>query len=382
MRHAAIVGAGIAGLTAALSLARKGWRVVVIEKAAQLSETGAGLQLSPNATHILDRLGLLPVLARDWLEPETIRLCDGATLKPVAAVSTGAFARDRWGAPYAALSRAALHSALLDAVRASPSCRLVTGCAIGASDPAREIATVTGDAPALVVGADGLRSTLRRHVPQAGLMKPAGVAAWRLVVPPAEAPEVLDRSNVAAFLGPGAHLVSYPMGGARGFNIVAITAAPADGDDAAGRATLRAAFSSWHPSLRSLLDRPENEIGVWLLHGIGEGRWQDGNATVLIGDAAHAMMPFAAQGAAMAIEDAFELATFVSRGDAVAPALAAFEAHRRPRIRRVRARGDFNRFAYHARGPVRLGRDIVLSLRGPERLASGFDWLYGYRARD
>jgi salicylate hydroxylase len=115
------------------------------------------------------------------------------------------------------------------------------------------------------------------------------------------------------------------------------------------------------------------------LYETTNGRWHDGHNCVLIGDAAHAMMPFAAQGAAMAIEDAYELALFAP-SHPVAEALRLFEAHRTPRIARLRQRGAFNQFAYHARGPMRIGRDIVLALRPPQSLAADLDWIYGYRA--
>ena len=140
-------------------------------------------------------------------------------------------------------------------------------------------------------------------------------------------------------------------------------------------------FRSWNRQIVSVLERAPAPT-FWPPYQTIPGRWQNGRDTVLIGDAAHAMMPFAAQGAAMAIEDAFALAAHVAGAASIAEALDTFEAERLPRIARARARGKFNRFAYHARGPVRLGRDLVLSLRPPQSLAADLDWLYGYRSRD
>jgi salicylate hydroxylase len=127
-----------------------------------------------------------------------------------------------------------------------------------------------------------------------------------------------------------------------------------------------------------MLDREDGPT-VWPLYEVGNGRWHNGRDTVLIGDAAHAMMPFAAQGAAMAIEDGFELAGMVASRP-IDEALDAFEKRRQPRVARLRQRAAFNRFAYHARGPFRLGRDLVLSLRPSQSLAADLDWIYGYRA--
>jgi salicylate hydroxylase len=125
--------------------------------------------------------------------------------------------------------------------------------------------------------------------------------------------------------------------------------------------------------------RRQEDSTFWPLYETGAGRWHDGRDTVLIGDAAHAMMPFAAQGAAMAIEDGFELAGLVASRP-LADALDLFEKHRAPRIDRLRQRAAFNQFAYHARGPVRLARDLVLFMRPPQSLAADLDWVYGYQA--
>jgi salicylate hydroxylase len=139
-------------------------------------------------------------------------------------------------------------------------------------------------------------------------------------------------------------------------------------------------FRGWNPQIIDMLRQCEN-AKFWPLYQVSNGNWHNGHNKVLIGDAAHAMMPFAAQGAAMAIEDAWELAQQVSRPVADLPqALAAYETIRKARIDKVRRRGNFNRFAYHLRGPLRLGRDIVLALRPPQSLAADLDWLYGYES--
>ncbi len=385
LKRVAIVGAGIAGLTAALSLARKGIASHLLEQAPTLEEVGAGLQLSPNASRILGDLGLLDALAAHWSEPDHILLSSGTTLAPLASVPAGAAARLRWGAPYGVLPRAALQGVLLDAVRREPLCTLVTAARI---ETPGEIAAAVGNDVDLVIGADGVWSQLRHAVPGALPVRYSGNVAWRFLVPFDAAPPCFNPRTVTAFLGPRAHLVAYPLAKMDAFNIVAIhqlQSPPPEGwsmpGDRAAHARLIEAFAGWHPVLRKTLAAADAPL-MWPLHETPDGPWTDGRRIVLIGDAAHAMTPFAAQGAAMAIEDAALLAnTLVAAGN-IPAALRSFEQVRRARVGRVRARGAFNRFAYHARGPIALGRNLVLAMRGPESLAADFDWLYGYRTPD
>ncbi|RUM25242.1 salicylate hydroxylase [Rhizobium vallis] len=378
VEHAAIIGAGISGLTAALSLSRRGISSEIFEQAGKLTEVGAGLQVSPNASRILAELGILEGLSKVWLEPDAIRLISGSSLRQLAAVPAGSFAHERWGAPYGVLHRTTLQKALLAAVEADPLCRLHLGVRMKSSLPPFE-------QPAdLVIGADGVWSKLRPSVPGSPWPRFSGNVAYRFTIDEDEAPGFLDRTSVSAFLGGAAHLVCYPLKETRSFNMVAITAGNIASQawqsvpTAEQRAQLRARLSGWNAAILSLFETQEN-LTFWPLFETTSGAWQDGRKTVLIGDAAHAMMPFAAQGAAMAIEDAYELAAFLSNRP-VAEALVLFEKHRAPRIARLRQRGAFNRFAYHAKGPIRIGRDLVLGLKPPQSLAADLDWIYGYRA--
>ena len=381
----AIVGAGIAGLTAALSFARLGIRTDIIEQAPQLTDVGAGLQMSPNATYILDRLGVLPELENHWQKPSRIGLASGTSLRPLAFVPAGQFALERWGSPYGVLHRSTLQQALLTAVlHASSLCHLHLGQRLEDTTP-QSIGALTGRAPDLIVGADGVWSRTRSRVPDAPETSFSGNVAWRFTIPDESAPDFLDRNNVTAFLGPNSHLVGYPLREIGGFNVVAITAGNSPGETwgttgtAAQKRMMLRHFHRWHDAIVDMLEKA-NQPNFWPLFQTGKGRWHNGRDTVLIGDAAHAMMPFAAQGAAMAIEDAFVLAGKVA-GTPLPQALASFEAERSARATKVRDRGAFNKFAYHARGPFRLGRDVVLSLRKPESLAADLDWLYGFKAK-
>ncbi|MBW3098199.1 FAD-dependent monooxygenase [Pseudohoeflea coraliihabitans] len=375
-----IAGAGIAGLTAALALSRRGFKVCIAERADRLAEVGAGLQLSPNASHVLEALGLGPALAKVMHRPARITLADGRSLATRAMLPAGIFAEQRWGAPYGVLHRADLQTILFDAVEADPACDLQFGRPVSPQD---RTAAVT-------VFADGVWSDNRRSIPGAGRLVQTRHTAWRLTLPATALPAAVDPASVSAFLGPDNHLVAYPVRQGELINLVAITTGTMAERNWAGNAGhdgLQQAFRRWHPDVRRLLEATD-EITCWPLHQVTDGAYHDGAARLLIGDAAHAMTPFAAQGAAMAIEDAWELAAAlaIQGPDASAQshrqALQHWQSARRARIARVRRRAALNRFAYHASGPFRLGRDLVLSRRSPQKLAADLDWLYGWRGTE
>ena len=390
IKSVAIIGAGIAGLTAALAFARHGIDCDIIEQTGELAEVGAGLQLSPNAARILATLGVLPDIEARWTEPVSVDLASGKSLTTLLSLPMGAVARSRWGAPYGVLHRSTLQSALLQAVTRNPLCRLHLGKRIE-NATADVIAATTFRDHDLIVGADGVWSAARFSVPAAPTATFSGNVAWRFTVAAEEVPSAFNKTAVTAYLGSRGHIVAYPLKEVGGFNIVAIALGADPGAtwraESSGRqkALLLEQFRDFSPDIVRLLDSSEKPT-FWPLYQAGPGHWHNGRDTVLIGDAAHAMMPFAAQGAAMAIEDAFELAGTMagSNGEKPLPvpqALAAFEALRLPRIEKARKRASLNRFAYHARGPVRIARDLVFSTRPPEAFLKDFDWLYGYHAR-
>jgi salicylate hydroxylase len=380
--NAAIIGAGMAGLTAALALSRRGIRCHIIEQAPYLAEVGAGLQLSPNASRILAKLDVLADLERVWMEPARISLASGRTLGHIAHVPAGRFARERWRAPYGVLHRATLQNALSSAVQANPLCTMHLGHRIERGDPSL-IRSVTGETPQLIIGADGVWSVLRESIAQAPEPDFSRNVAWRFSIPFARAPDFLSPDSVTAFLGPRTHMVCYPLSEVEGMNVVAIASGVDPGQtweahaDPRQKQILLDQFRGWHPRVVDLLRTAEG-AKFWPLYQVSDGAWQNGRDTVLMGDAAHAMMPFAAQGAAMAIEDAWQLAQSIAAAASLPEALSSYETVRKARVSRVRQRGSFNRFAYHLRGPLRLGRDLVLALRPPQSLAADLDWLYGY----
>lgn len=390
IKSVAIIGAGIAGLTAALAFARHGIDCDIIEQAGELAEVGAGLQLSPNAARILATLSVLPDIEARWTEPVSVDLASGKSLATLLSLPMGAVARSRWGAPYGVLHRSTLQSALLQAVTRAPLCRLHLGKRIE-NATVDVIAATTFRDHDLIVGADGVWSAARFAVPSAPTATFSGNVAWRFTVDADEVPSAFNKTAVTAYLGSRGHIVAYPLKEVGGFNIVAIALGADPGAtwraESSGRqkALLLEQFRAFSPDIVQLLDSSEKPT-FWPLYQAGPGHWHNGRDTVLIGDAAHAMMPFAAQGAAMAIEDAFELAGTMagSNGEKPLPvpqALAAFETLRLPRIEKARKRASLNRFAYHASGPVRIARDLVFSTRPPEAFLKDFDWLYGYHAK-
>lgn len=388
-----IAGGGIAGLTAALALAAEGLEVRLYEQSHQFQEVGAGLQLSPNATHTLRRLGVLDRLMPQASRPLCVSLSDATSLRRLTEIPLGAEGERRWGAPYLVAHRAAIQQALLDAVSEMPAITLITGAAmsdavLGAGDvtlaTTRNGIVETTDG-ALLVGADGVWSSARHLIDPHAESAFSGMTAWRttLDVSMAETlglPAVTPLDRVSTFLDPAAHLIAYPIAGAGALNLVAITrGGPADRRWSAtdSRAPLDAFLNRLPSPLRSLAGLPD--WTRWPLHTAPQPLKWTGHRLALIGDAAHAMMPFAAQGAAMGIEDGAVLAARLATRGAIANALSIWEQERRQRVDRVLKRARLNRMAWHAAGPVAMARDLVFRMKGPARLAADLDWLYGWK---
>jgi salicylate hydroxylase len=392
--HALIAGAGIGGLAAALCLARSGFRVSLFERAKILEEAGAGLQISPNASAILRDLGVLPLLAGAALAPEAIqirRASDGATLQRLPLQD----AEGRWGAPYLLVHRADLQKALLEALAQEESITLtlqseLTGyaaTATGIEAAARDGPIRTTHSGSCLIGADGLRSLIRQRLTGvAALPAKAKYVAWRSLV---EAEHVAPEFRLAEstlWLGDKAHLVHYPLRGGRVINLVAVVEDgvaidwSADIWSQAGEAAdIQARFSAWHEDARTLIAAARNWHKWPLVDLAPLPNWTAGRVA-LIGDAAHPMLPFLAQGAAQAIEDAAMLGAMLSPNSPIEPCLAAYAAARRARANRVQAASRRQGQIYHLGAPAAFFRDLALQSVSGQRLLGHYDWLYRPRS--
>jgi salicylate hydroxylase len=391
-RTIVVAGAGIGGLTAALALAQKGFRVALVDKAARLEETGAGIQLSPNAARVLIGLGLRERLLRSVVAPEAvvIRTAQDAAL---ARLPLGAAAEVRYGAPYWMIHRGDLQAALLAAALAHPGISLALGAAVDDCTVHADGVTVQvlrGERieelhGAALIGADGLWSRVRETLGETGAARFAGRTAWRaLVLADAVAPK-FRAPDIHLWLGHGSHLVHYPVKAGAMINIVAIAA---DARPSTGWSTVAtpdevlARFSpdAWAKPARDLLALPERWL-KWPLYDRPPRQWRGRDAVTLVGDAAHPMLPFLAQGAAMAIEDAAALATALAASpDDAAAALRRYEAARGARTARVQRAARRNDTVYHLRWPASAVRDFAMGRMGNARLLAHYDWIYDWRA--
>jgi salicylate hydroxylase len=384
--HAVIAGAGIGGLCTALCLARGGWRVSLYEKAKVLEETGAGLQLSPNASAILERLGLIARLTPLALRPKAIRIRrarDGATLAVVPLDD----ADRRWGAPYLVVHRADLQRALLEAIARESGIRLETGAAVAGFASGENFVAVAIEQGAArlkaagdcLIGADGVRSFVRQRL-GADSAKFSGRTAWRTTIDSARAPSAMRSEETNLWLGRKAHLVHYPLCGGAVINVVAIVDEGFHPDAAecwsspGDRGFLGARFSGWQEAARDLL-RAAPDWRKWPLFDCNPiASWTAGRVA-LMGDAAHPMLPFLAQGAAQAIEDADTLGEVLTRGQNIETSLREYQEARHARASRVQRASRSQAKIYHLAGPAALLRDLALRALGQQILAR-YDWLY------
>lgn len=384
-----IAGAGIGGLSAALALARKGFRVVLLERARRLEETGAGIQLSPNASRVLIGLGLRAMLEPQAVAPEAIRIARSSG-REIVRIPLGSPIEFRFGAPYWVIHRADLQAALVQAVAAQPDIDLRLGTEVtdfathprGVTVKAQVVDAVIEETGLALIGADGVWSNIRTRLDDRHLPRFAGRTAWRAVVP-IEAVDAEFRERIThLWLGSDAHLVNYPVRAGRLVNLVATVhdnyqeagwSAPGESQ------ALLARFAHWSEPARRLLAAPDRWLKWALFDRAPARRWGRGPVT-LLGDAAHPMLPFLAQGGAMAIEDAAVLADCLARGEtAPETSLRAYEGQRRPRTGRVQLEARSNNVTYHLGGPAALARDAALRSLGGKRLLARYDWLYDWR---
>jgi len=375
-----------------MALSRASFKVAIYERTDKLEEFGAGLQITPNATRVLARLGVLERVRQLSSKPPAVLVLRGSDNAKLMRLPLDDAER-RWGAEYLVIHRADLQTALVEAVRAQPGIELSLGTAVtgfAANGDTISIRlqrglTAARDEADLLIGADGLRSQVRSGL---GFGPPdradfTGRVAYRALVNAEDAEPRWARSEIVLRLGPEAHLVQYPLRRGLIINLVATirSSSRANGgdqqwDSAADRSTLERAFAGWSKEARALIGAPV-QWRAWPLYcrppipSFSLGR------AALVGDAAHPMVPFLAQGAAQAIEDAGALGRMVAQAHDIPAALALYSRDRVERAARVQREALRQGRIYHLGGPLAFARDTTMRMLGPRRLSERYDWLYG-----
>ncbi len=374
-----VAGAGIGGLTAAVALRQRGAQVTVLEQAEAITEVGAGIQVSPNGFAVLKALGLGEGFRAIAVRGDAVELRDYRAGACVARLDLGLLPEDQ---PYFFVHRSDLIHLLAQAARsAGVRIRLLQKVTSVTLDEGPVLHMANGDAvkAKVLIGADGLHSRLRQTLN--GVQAPffTRQTAWRATIP-----NVIGHPNVSrVYMGPRQHMVSYPLRGGEIVNIVAVqerTGWAEEGwmheDDPSN---LRRAFAGYGGAAKQMLDAVER-VGYWGLfrHPVAPV-WHKGHAAIL-GDAAHPTLPFMAQGAVMAMEDAWVLADALDKAETVDAGLAAYQARREGRVKKVIAAANGNAWKYHlAFPPLRFGAHLglkALSSFAPKRLMQSFDWIY------
>jgi 2-polyprenyl-6-methoxyphenol hydroxylase-like FAD-dependent oxidoreductase len=380
-----VAGGGIAGLAAALGLARQGKAVRLFEQAEAFAEAGAGLQMSPNGVRALMALGAWEHVEASCVVPSGIHVRDGRSGRLLQRIQLGKGFEQQFGAPYRVCHRADLLAGLLAAARQQPMIELNTGQAVlGPADSGLRLANGQEIAGVAVVAADGIRSQLRASV--CGDVAPQfrGAALYRSLLPLSQLPPQTVADCVTLWLCPGAHVVHYPVSNWRNFNIlVAADGAELEGgwQSPAERQDVLGHFADLAPALVDLLAAAPS----WRRWAGADlpplARWSAGR-TVLTGDAAHATLPFLAQGAMMALEDAVVLGQEMGRRTDLTEAFQHYERRRKPRTARVQHQSRGMSSAYHAAGFKADARNLVLRLAGPSFALNRLSWIYRWTPDD
>lgn len=384
-----IAGGGIGGLATAIALDREDVQTQVLERSAFDNEAGAGIQLGPNATRILQPLGVLDELLPKTFRPKAVWLFDGVSGRKLATVPLGETAERRYGAPYVTAHRADLHGALRTVAANASHVTLTPDFTVAGIEDGGGVRVAGLDGSRLrgsaLVGADGIWSTVREWVAPEARLSFTGATAFRSLLPLGALPSPFSAPVVGLWLGPRTHLVHYPVRGGEALNVVAVTESGRNEEGwnrSAETETVLANFSRWCAPARDLLERAQN-WRAWSLFQLSQLPHWHRDAVVLLGDAAHPILPYLAQGAALAIEDAAALADLVGAArDRPERAFRAYEATRRARADRVRRTSRRLGRAYHIGDEIlgdmaRIARNAILGLRGEDATLRGFDWLYG-----
>ncbi|MFV0474458.1 MAG: FAD-dependent monooxygenase [Pikeienuella sp.] len=381
--RALVAGGGVGGLSAALALVRAGWEARVFERAGEIREVGAGLQLGPNGLRALETLGVAARIETEGFEPQAIEMRRGATGRLVARVPLGGAARRRWGAPYIQVHRADLIAALRDGLETALPGAVETGAeVVGYEECGAAVALRLADGREmegdLIIGADGLRSALRARMLGPEAPRFTGHVAWRATIP-VERLKHPPAPAASVWTGRGRHAVTYPLRNGSMLNFVGLIQEDwrREGWTEPGDpARLRAEFAGWAPGLRDILDAIKAPFRWALFDRPPLPRWSSGRVT-LLGDACHPMLPSLAQGAAQALEDDVALAARLGpRPDDIPGALRAHYQARIARVTRIQTEARANLTRFHRDDPVtRLGARLI-ARTAPGWFQSRLDWLY------
>ena len=382
-RNIGVVGGGIDGLTAALCLARAGHNVQVFEQTDESVATGAGIQVSPNAARVLHHLGLQDALMTKGFLPKATQMRSWRSGRVISETTLGDVALERYGAPYYHIHRADLMDMLVSAVSAEPTIRLNVASRITSfSQDAIGVRLVAGEHEHqvdLLIGADGIHSSVRACLWGDQQADFTGNVAWRMLVPVNRLPEGLIAPNATVWWGPGKHFVHYLVKGGDYVNCVCVVEKAewqAESWVAAGSMSeLQADFAGWHDTIQQLLDQTDDgTLFKWGLFDRAPMRTWGIDRVSLLGDACHPTLPFMAQGAAMAIEDAAVLANCFSNGADVVAALRRYEDLRKARTAGVQRGSRRNATVFHLSGLKAWLRDRAASKAGKHSM----DRLYRY----
>jgi salicylate hydroxylase len=383
-----IAGAGISGLTLALALARSGASVVVLERGAAISEFGAGLQISPNARKILNSLGLDDALTGCTLEPAGLDLYPQGHAKPLATMEFGPIMRERFGAPYVVMHRADLVETLYQAARSYPNIEIcfnirawdlvpdAAGVTVSFEDAEGQSRSGKGFA---FIGADGVHSQTRTKFLGGPPTQYGQRVAWRTLVPNDSVSGQVALDKVSVLFGTDHHLVCYPLPHRGQVNLALFVKAEQAGTDL-GKTPVLPKSARPDPRLDHLLSSGGQSWTPWPLYTVRTPIWHKGNFGIL-GDAAHGMVPFQAQGAVMAIEDAAVLAPLLVSEPGAEAAFAKYAQERQPRVTRVADLSATNGKIFHMHWPLSLARDAVIRLQGSRGHLNRLSWLYGHEVQ-
>jgi 2-polyprenyl-6-methoxyphenol hydroxylase-like FAD-dependent oxidoreductase len=380
-----IAGGGIGGLGTALALGLKGFPVHVLEQATEFKEIGAGIQLGPNVFTPFKKLGIRDRVLQDVAIPTGLEMRDALNGELITRMPLGDDLTRRFGDTYAVIHRADLHGIIYEACRKLPNVTLETNArVIDYADKGDEVVVSMEDGRQLrgraMIGGDGMWSKTRQKIVNDGKPRVSGHIAYRAVLKREDVPADLWQPDVVLWAGPRTHLVHYPLRRGELYNLVAVFHSDqyVEGWDQAGDpALLHAHFKGQAPQVLRMLDKIET-WKMWVLCDREPVKdWTQGRAT-LIGDAAHPMLQYLAQGACMALEDAVCLAEKVeAKPDDVHGAFMDYQNARYLRTARVQLMARVYGEAYHARGPIAELRNAMLQSRTPEQAIEGIAWLYG-----